>query len=58
MSASEPSYPTIASPEYSNTAEAQDHKINYIMTLEILNEQVNKFLKENEEKANKKIEEN
>ena len=58
MSASEPSYPTIASPGYSNTAEAQDHKINYIMTLEILNEQVNKFLKENEEKANKKIEEN
>lgn len=48
MSPPDLSYLTTASPEYSNTAEAQtkDVKSNYMKIIEFLKEEVNKSLKE------------
>lgn len=48
MSPPELSYPTTASPEYSNTAKAEENylKTNVMKMIVILKEEVNKSLKE------------
>jgi hypothetical protein len=54
----EPNYPTIASPEYSNTAETQqnDLKTNFINTIELFKQEMNKSLKEIQENTSKQSE--
>ena len=54
MISSEPSYPTMASPGYSSTVEAQekDLKINYMKMREILKEDINKSFTETQEHTN------
>ena len=51
----EPSYPTTASPGYSNTAEAQENdlKLNFLKAREALKEEMNKSFKEIKEKKQK-----
>ena len=59
MIPSEPSYPTIASAGYFDTAEVQDDdlKSNLMKTLEALKEEINKSLKEIQEIINKQVKE-
>lgn len=46
MSSPDPSYPTIASPKYSNTTEAQENDLetNLMKMIEVLKEEMNKCL--------------
>ena len=57
MAPSETIYPITASPEYSNTAEAQenDSKSNHMKMIEAFKEEMNKPLKEIQENAIKQV---
>lgn len=46
VSQPQPRYATREGPEYSNKAEAQDLKINYIKMIEVLKKKIHKSLKE------------
>ena len=52
----ESSHPTKANPKYLNTVEAQENgiKINFMMIIEILKEEMKNSLKETKEKTIKK----
>lgn len=56
MSPPEPSYPTTASPEYSNTAEAQedDLKPNSMKAIEDLKEETNPLKKSRKRNKNRR----
>ena len=55
----EPSSPTTARPEHSNTTEAQEEnlKTNFMEMTEVFKEEINKSLKEIQENTNKQLEE-
>lgn len=55
MEPPKPSYPTIASSKYSNTAKAQENNIrsNLVKMIEALKEEMNKYLLEIQENTNK-----
>ena len=57
MSSPDPSYPTIASPKYSNTTEAQENDLetNLMKMIEVLKEEMNKPFKEIQENPNKQL---
>lgn len=59
MFPTKPSYPKIASPEYSKTAGTQEnnHKTNCMMKIQFLKEDMKNFLKDTKEKSRNYLEE-
>lgn len=55
MSSPEPTHPTIASPKYSNRAEAQEYhfKINFMMMIEILKKEIDESIKKSRKRQSK-----